>query len=77
MYGVNQSGDTSALPADVATQLEKLEGLRDAARCRTTSSSCRSAGCSTAECVDSIHDDVAATVDRLRRIADRYDATRR
>ena len=29
MYGVNQSGDTSALPADVATQLEKLEGLRD------------------------------------------------
>jgi uncharacterized membrane protein YdbT with pleckstrin-like domain len=29
MYGVNQSGDTSALSADVATQLEKLEGLRD------------------------------------------------
>ncbi len=29
MYGVNQDGATSATAADVATQLEKLEGLRD------------------------------------------------
>jgi uncharacterized membrane protein YdbT with pleckstrin-like domain len=29
MYGVNQDGATSATSADVATQLEKLEGLRD------------------------------------------------
>jgi uncharacterized membrane protein YdbT with pleckstrin-like domain len=29
MYGVNQDGATSATAGDVATQLEKLEGLRD------------------------------------------------
>jgi len=29
MYGVNQDGATSATSGDVATQLEKLEGLRD------------------------------------------------
>ena len=29
MYGVNQPGATTGASADVATQLEKLEGLRD------------------------------------------------
>ena len=29
MYGLNQDGATSATSGDVATQLEKLEGLRD------------------------------------------------